>query len=86
MRPVADRDLPIFCPEGGEGKRVYSVPVIHWPQALWTQWGDVHTQSAREMAHDPSIERYDPSGPVAPVNHDPRTGLQRALKEAHERS
>lgn len=82
MRPVADRNLPILCSEGGLGTRVYSVPEIHWPRALWTQWGDVHTKSAKELAHDPSVERYDPSGPVAPVKEDRRGDLSRAFNEA----
>lgn len=82
MRPVADRDLPIRCSAGGEGKRVYSVPVIHWPRSLWTQWGDIHNRSAREMARDPSVERYDPAGPVAPQKQDARPELKRAFNEA----
>ena len=82
MRPVADRDLPAFCPSGGVGKRVYSVPTIHWPRALWTQWSDVHDRSAREMAHDPNVERYDPTGPVAPTRFDHRAEVGRAFDQA----
>lgn len=76
-----------MCPlDGLPGAKQFSVPVIHWPRALWTQWSDVHKQSAKELAHDPSVERYDPAGPVAPVKTDPRAGLTTALKEAYERS
>lgn len=84
MRPLADRNLPAFCPEGGEGHRVFSVPTIHWPRALWTQWSDVHTDSPRELAQRKDVERYDPTGPVAPVNDDSRPAILRAFKEAVE--
>ena len=87
QRPVAKRADPSYCPvDGAIGQRAYSVPVIHWPRALWTQWGDVHTRSPREMARDPNIERYDPTAPIDPIKVDPRAEIARAYKEAQAKA
>ena len=83
MRPAAKRNDPSTCTlDGLPGHKQFSVPVIHWPRALWTQWSDVHSKSAKELAHDSSVERYDPSGPVAPVKEDRRAGITQAFNEA----
>lgn len=82
MRPVAARNDPARCSRGQPAKRVFSVPVIHWPRSLWTQWSDVHSESPRELAARKDIERYNPSGPVAPVKDDTRPAIQRAFKDA----
>jgi len=67
-RQVAQRNDPSYCPhDGNPGRKVLSVPVIHWPRNLWNQWSDVYPDvSPREMAKRKDVERYDPNLPHKP--------------------
>jgi putative FmdB family regulatory protein len=86
MRSVNERNDPISCSKGQPAQRVLSVPTITWAPGTHpvrgTSWYDIHDKSPRELARDPNVERYDPSGPVDPVKADNRPAIERAFKEA----
>ena len=87
FRMVDQRNDAAICPRNPNGApavRRYSVPTIHWPRSLWTQWGDVHTRSEKELAHDPTVERYDPTAPVAKSRTDPKVDIKQAYTAARE--
>ena len=57
------------CADGTTGRRlgpppnaVYGRPTIKIPAAFHVGWYDIHDVSEKELAKDPKVERYNPSG------------------------
>src|SRR3990167_10917572 len=78
VRSIERRDVLALCPEhplwpcprdvAAELATQYLPPKLD--QNQWTSWYDVHDKSPRELAHDPTIERYDPDMAHKSKAHD----------------
>lgn len=62
--PVCDANGTMSSgqPIGPPPNETYGRPNISIPKKFHTSWSDVHDVSERELAKDPKVERYNPSG------------------------